>query len=183
MITDKMVQKGCVKKGFVHLYTGNGKGKTTAALGLALRAAGTGMKVFIAQFAKGVATGELKSLKKLSKQITVKQLGRGSFINQNPFGIDRDLAAKGLAAIEIALQKGGYDMVILDEVCVACNYHLIPTERVLYIIKNRPEKVEVIMTGRNASKDFIDAADIVTEMREIKHYFHKGVKARKGIEY
>jgi cob(I)alamin adenosyltransferase len=172
-----------LKKGFVHLYTGNGKGKTTAALGLALRAAGAGLKVFIAQFAKGVATGEMKSLKKFSKQITVKQFGTRSFIRLRPSKIDRALAAKGLAVVENVLRRGGYDMVILDEVCIACRYNLIPIESVLDVIKNRPERVEIILTGRNAPKEIIEAADLVTEMRAIKHYFNKGTRARKGIEY
>jgi len=172
-----------LKRGFVHLYTGNGKGKTTAALGLALRAAGAGLKVFIAQFGKGSPTGELKSLKKLSKQITVRQFGVRTFIKRKPTIIDRTLAAKGLAAVERALLQGGYDVVILDEVCIACRYKMVPTRKVLDIINNRPEQVEVIMTGRDAPKDLANAADLVTEMREIRHYFSKGVRARKGIEY
>ena len=174
---------GHLKKGFVHLYTGNGKGKTTAALGLALRAAGAGLKVFIVQFGKGTATGELKSLKKLSKQITVRQFGARTFIKRKPARIDYALAAEGLATVEKVFRHGGYDVVILDEVCVACRYNLISIRKVLDIIKNRPGQVEVILTGRDAPKEFVKASDLVTEMREIKHYFVRGVRARNGIEY
>lgn len=172
-----------LKKGFVHLYTGNGKGKTTAALGQALRAAGAGLKVFIAQFAKGTATSELKSLKKFSKQIIVRQFGARIFIRRKPTTIDRMRAAEGLAAVEKAFEGGRYDVVVLDEVCWACRYNLIPTKKVLDIIKNRPGQVEIIMTGRDAPEELVKAADLVTEMRKIKHYFTKGVQARKGIEY
>jgi cob(I)alamin adenosyltransferase len=172
-----------LKKGYVHLYTGNGKGKTTAALGLALRAAGAGLKVFIAQFAKGVATSELKSLRKLSKFITVKRFGRRSFIKSNPTGIDRKCAAKGLAFVKKVISGGRYDMVILDELCGACRHNLIPIKEVLAMIEKRPPWVEVVVTGRDAPKELIAAADIVTEMRGIKHYYVAGVKARKGIEY
>ena len=174
---------GHLRKGFVHLYTGNGKGKTTAAVGLALRAAGAGLKVFIVQFGKGSPTGELKSLKKLSRQITIRQFGARTFIKQKPALVDYTLAAEGLATVERALRRGCYDVVILDEVCVVCRYNLISTRKVLDIINNRPKQVEVIMTGRDAPKDLANAADLVTEMREIRHYFSKGVRARKGIEY
>jgi cob(I)alamin adenosyltransferase len=172
-----------VKKGFVHLYTGNGKGKTTAALGLALRAAGAGLKVFIAQFAKGVETSEVRLFKNASKQITIKQVGRRSFIKRNPAKIDCTLAANGLAMVEKIMASGRYDVVILDELCIACCYNLIPIRKILDTIKNRPEKVEVIITGRNAPKELVQVADLVTDMREIKHYYNSGVKARKGIEY
>ncbi len=172
-----------VKKGFVHLYTGNGKGKTTAAVGLALRAAGAGLKVFIAQFAKGVETSEVRLLKNASKQITIKQVGRRSFIKRNPAKIDCTLAVNGLAMVEKIMASGRYDVVILDELCIACCYNLIPIRKILDTIKNRPEKVEVIITGRNAPKELVQAADLVTDMREIKHYYNSGVKARKGIEY
>jgi cob(I)alamin adenosyltransferase len=175
--------KNGLKKGFIHLYTGDGKGKTTAAMGLALRAAGAGLKVFIAQFAKGVATSEAKAMKKFSKQIRVKQFGARTFIKRNPTARDRVFAAKGLTAVEKALREGNYDVVILDEVCVACRYDLIPVRKVLAVIKKRPREVEVVLTGRNAPNTFVKAADIVTEMREVKHYFSKGVMARKGIEY
>jgi cob(I)alamin adenosyltransferase len=171
-----------LEKGYVHLYTGNGKGKTTAALGLALRAAGAGLKVYIAQFAKGIATSELKSLKKISRQITVRQFGAKAFIKGKPDDVDRMFAARGLAAIEKAVRQGYYDVVILDEVCMACRYKLIPVGKILDLVKKRPNHIEVVLTGRYASKEFITMADIVTEMKEVKHYFIKGVTARRGIE-
>jgi cob(I)alamin adenosyltransferase len=174
---------GHLKKGYVHLYTGNGKGKTTAALGLALRAAGAGFKVFIAQFAKGVATSELKSLRKLSPLITVKRFGRRSFIKRKPAGIDRRYAAYGMAVVKKVISAGRYDMVVLDELCGACRHSLIPIKEVLGLIIKRPLWVEVVVTGREAPREFVRVADIVTEMKERKHYFLKGITARKGIEY
>jgi cob(I)alamin adenosyltransferase len=170
-------------KGYVHLYTGNGKGKTTAALGLALRAAGAGLRVFIAQFAKGSATSELESLKKLSKRVTVKQFGGRQFIKGNSSKIDRMRAARGMAGVKCVLSKGRYDMVVLDELCGACRHNLVSTKEVLAILESRPEGIEVIITGRNAPEELMEAADIVTEMKEVKHYFIRGVSARRGIEY
>jgi cob(I)alamin adenosyltransferase len=172
-----------LEKGYVHVYTGSGKGKTTAALGLALRAVGAGLRVFIAQFAKGSATSELKVLKKLSRQITVRQFGRSSFIKGNPSCVDRERAARGIAAVKKALAGGRYDMVVLDELCGACRYNLVGTKEVLAMLENRPEGIEVIITGRNAPDELVKAADIVTEMKEVKHYFIKEVSARRGIEY
>jgi cob(I)alamin adenosyltransferase len=172
-----------LEKGYVHLYTGNGKGKTTAALGLALRAAGAGLKVYIAQFAKGAVTSELKSLKRFSKQITVRQSGARTFIKRKPAAADRTLAGKGLSAVQKAVRFGGYDVVIFDEVCVACRYNLIAVKSIVDLIKRRPEHVEIILTGRYAPEEFVKMADIVTEMKEVKHYFIKGVTARKGIEF
>jgi cob(I)alamin adenosyltransferase len=174
---------GHLKKGFVHLYTGNGKGKTTAALGLALRAAGAGLKVYIAQFAKGTSTSELKSLKRLSDRITIQQFGGKSFVKANPSGADRFRAAKGMASVKKVIENGRYDVVILDEFCGVCRHHLIPTKEPLAMIAKRPLWVEVILTGRDAPEEVRRLADLVTEMKAIKHYYDKGVKARKGIEY
>jgi len=176
------MQTARLKKGYVHCYTGSGKGKTTAALGLALRAAGAGLKVYIAQFAKGIATSELKSLKKLSRRITVRQFGTRTFIKGRPANIDRTLAGRALAAVKKAVRGGDYDVVILDEVCVACRYKLVPVGKVLDLVKKRPKHVEVVLTGRYAPKEFVKMADIVTEMKEVKHYFIRGVIARRGIE-
>jgi cob(I)alamin adenosyltransferase len=172
-----------LEKGFVHCYTGSGKGKTTAALGLALRAAGAGLSVFIVQFAKGTDTSELKALRKFTKNITVRQFGTRAFIKNPPSGIDRMRAAHGLAAAKSVIASGRYDLVILDEVCGACHLRLIPTDEIVLAVKARPVTVEVVFTGRNAPKELIEAADIVTECREIKHYYSLGVRARKGIEY
>jgi cob(I)alamin adenosyltransferase len=170
-------------KGYFQLYTGGGKGKTTAALGLALRAAGAGLRVYIAQFAKGIEAGELKALKKLSAAVTVRQCGARSFIRGRPGKIDRTLAENGLAAAARAIASGRWDLVILDELCVACHFRMVEAKAVLEILKSRPRHVEVVITGRNAPKAFLEAADLVTEMKEIKHYFTEGVRARKGIEY
>jgi cob(I)alamin adenosyltransferase len=172
-----------LKKGFVHLYTGDGKGKTSAAMGLALRAAGAGFSVYIAQFAKGSDTGELKSLEKASKKIVVRQFGTRSFIKKIPTKIDRTLASKAMAEAEVAIAEGKFDVVILDELCIACLYKMVPVAKVVDLIKNKPEHVELVITGRNAPAELVEAADLVTDMRMVKHYFDKGVMARKGIEY
>lgn len=170
-------------KGYVHLYTGNGKGKTTAALGLALRAAGAGLKVYIAQFAKGTRTGEMTSLKKFRGKITLRQFGRRSFIKRYPAPIDSALAARGIDSVEKIMAKRCFDVVILDELCCVCSFRLVPLSRVLDMIKSRPAETELIITGRNAPKKIAGMADMITEMKEIKHYFKNGVTARKGIEY
>jgi cob(I)alamin adenosyltransferase len=170
-------------KGFVHCYTGSGKGKTTAALGLALRAAGAGLSVFILQFGKGTETSEIKALRKFSKNITVRQFGTRAFIKRVPSAIDRMRAGQGLATVKKIIASGRYDLVVLDEVCGACHSNLIPTGEVVEALKGRPPAVEIVLTGRNAPGEFIEAADLVTEFREIKHYYLHGVTARKGIEY
>jgi cob(I)alamin adenosyltransferase len=170
-------------KSFVHLYTGDGKGKTSAAMGLALRAAGAGLGIYIAQFAKGSETGELKALLKASKKIVIRQFGTRSFIKRGPTKIDTTLATKGFEAAEEAVASGKHDVVILDELCVACLFNMVPVKRVLDLINNKPQHVELVITGRKAPAELVEAADLVTEMKQIKHYFNKGVKARKGIEY
>ena len=172
-----------LKKGYVQLYTGAGKGKTTAALGLALRASGAGLRIFIAQFAKGIETSEVRALRKLSRHITLKQFGTRAFLKKKPSRIDGMLAAEGMAAVEKIIAGGRFDVVILDELCAVCYCNLVPVERVLDCIRSRPDHVEVIITGRSAPKELVEAADLVTEMREVKHYYSKGAQARKGIEY
>ncbi|OGJ86038.1 MAG: cob(I)yrinic acid a,c-diamide adenosyltransferase [Candidatus Raymondbacteria bacterium RifOxyA12_full_50_37] len=167
--------------GYVHVYTGNGKGKTTAALGLALRASGAGKRVLVAQFLKGRASSEHTALKQL-KNIAVQQFGGASFIVKKPSAVDCRCARKGLKTIERAIGSGTYDLVILDEAAVAVYFGLFSEVRLLEIIKNRPAYVEIVVTGRKASKRLIGAADLVTEMKEVKHYFHAGVGSRKGIE-
>lgn len=174
----KSLRKGCFQ-----LYTGNGKGKTTAALGLALRAAGAGLRVYIAQFAKGTKTGELTLLRKLSPTIAIRQFGATSFLRRPPSAADRALAARGLATVSRIIRQGRYDVVILDELCIACDYDLVPLQSVIDMIEARPGHVEIVVTGRKAPKALIELADLVTEMKEIKHYFAAGVRARKGIEY
>jgi cob(I)alamin adenosyltransferase len=169
-------------KGYVQVYTGNGKGKTTAALGLSIRAAGAGLKVFIAQFIKKGNYNEIKALKKFSDLITVEQFGKGRFIKNKPATEDIQAARKGIEKIKSIVSSGNYKMVILDEANVAVKLGLFSVEDLLDIIANKPEEVELVITGRNADQRIIEKSDLVTEMKEIKHYFQKGVKARIGIE-
>jgi len=169
-------------KGYVQVYTGNGKGKTTAALGLALRAAGAGLRVFIAQFAKGGQYSELKALARFEDFITLRQFGAGCFISGKPMQADIDAARQGLAAVKKAVASGSYDVVILDEANIATFYNLITPDELLAVIEERPPEVELIITGRNAHEKIIARADLVTEMLDVKHYYTAGVQARDGIE-
>jgi len=169
-------------KGYIHLYTGNGKGKTTAALGLALRAAGAGKSVYIAQFVKGMHYSELNSIKQF-KTITLKQYGRNCFIEREPAKEDIEAAQNGLKDTAKVLAEGKYDMLILDEITIALYYKLISIDAVLTLIKSKPASMELIMTGRKASKELQEMADLITEMKEVKHYYNEGVEAREGIEY
>jgi cob(I)alamin adenosyltransferase len=172
-----------VRQGYIHLYTGNGKGKTTAAIGLAVRAAGAGLRVYIAQFAKGKKSGEADMLTKLSRRITIRRHGARTFIKARPDATDRKLAEKGMQEAAKVIHSGRYDVVILDELCIVCHYGLVPVKTVMEFLQKRPRHVEIILTGRYAPKKFVQAADVVTEMKEVKHYFQKGVKARQGIEF
>jgi len=166
----------------IQVYTGNGKGKTTASLGLALRAAGAGLKVYIGQFIKGKNYSELKALQKI-KNIKVEQFGRGCFIKKTPQQKDIELAKKGLEKIKKIVSQRIYDVVILDEINIALNLNLLKLEDVISLIKRTPGKTELILTGRNAHQRILSLADLVSEIKEVKHYFKKGIKARKGIEY
>ena len=170
------------KKGYVHLYTGDGKGKTTAAFGLALRAVGAGMKVFIAQFAKGMKYSELESIKRFADQITLKQYGRDCFIINKPTPEDIALAREGYDDALRIVKSGEYGLVILDEANIATYYNLFSVDELLALIEAKAEHVELVITGRKADPRIIDRADLVTEMKEIKHYYTQGVPARKGIE-
>ena len=168
-------------KGFIQVYTGNGKGKTTAALGLSVRAVCAGKKVFFAQFIKGMKYSELDAGNYL-KGLQIKQYGGGRFVNKKPTDEDIRQANEGLKECEQILTSGEYDLVVLDEINVALHYKLFPLDRVLKMLDNKNERTEVVLTGRYAPQELIDKADLVTEMKEIKHYYTKGVKARKGIE-
>jgi len=169
-------------KGYVQVYTGDGKGKTTAALGLAIRAAGAGLKVYIAQFIKKGHYSEFKGLKRFSDAITVEQFGRGHFIKGRPSAEDVAAARQGLDKIRAVLKAGKHSVVILDEANVAVALNLFSENELLEIIAHRPDKIEIVITGRGARPGIIAAADLVTEMKEIKHYYKDGVKARIGIE-
>jgi cob(I)alamin adenosyltransferase len=169
-------------QGYVQVYTGDGKGKTTAALGLALRAAGAGLKVFFGQLIKSAAYSEIKALERYAGQITIEQFGRGCFIRGNPCQEDIDLARKALSALTAALRSNRYDVVIADEANVACGCKLITEADLIALIDSRPAHVELVLTGRNAPAAVVQRADLVTEMRAVKHYYDEGVLAREGIE-
>ena len=169
------------KKGYIQVYTGDGKGKTTAAFGLALRAAGAGKKVFIGQFVKGMRYSELDILPKIPN-ITVRQFGLDCFIYDDPSQDDIDAARAGFFEVKKILCSGKYDLVIMDEANIAIYYKLFSFEELKHALKARDKHVEVVITGRKAPIELIEIADLVTEMKEIKHYYTKGVQARKGIE-
>jgi len=170
------------KQGYIQVYTGDGKGKTTAALGLALRAAGAGARVFIAQFAKGRPTAELAALQRFSDLITIKRYGREHFIMGEPEPEDVQAAQQGLQEVQQAIASGDYSLVILDEANIAVDLGLFSADALLTVIEAKPKQVEIIITGRNAHERIIDRADLVTEMRQVKHYYTRGVAARHGIE-
>lgn len=169
-------------KGYIQVYTGNGKGKTTAALGLAIRAAGAGLKVFIAQFIKMGEYSEIKALKRFADLITVEQFGVGRFIKGKPSNEDIEAARNGLEKVKTILSSGEHNVVIMEEANVAAKLGLLSVPDLLEIMAAKPDDVELVITGRGADSRIIEQADLVTEMKEIKHYFQKGVAARVGIE-
>jgi len=173
-----------LKEGLVQVYTGNGKGKTSAAFGLALRAIGRGLKVYIIQFIKGgFDYGELHIIDKLPN-LKLKAFGQGKFVTQfPPDKKDVEIAKEALELAKKIVKSGEYDVVILDEINVAMSLRLIKTEEVVNMIKEKPKNVELVLTGRYAPKEIIDIADLVTEMKEIKHPFQKGIPPRRGIEF
>lgn len=171
-----------MENALVQVYTGNGKGKTTAALGVAVRAAGHGFKVYMIQFMKGrINYGELETAKSIPN-FEIKQFGRPEFVSkENPDPQDVKLAQEGFEHANSIVLSQKYDIVILDEINVAMDFKLIPVEDVVTLIKNRPNSVELILTGRNCPREIVKIADYVTEMLEIKHPYAKGTSARKGI--
>lgn len=168
--------------GYVHVYTGNGKGKTTAALGLALRSAGAGMPVFFGQFIKGRYYSEIAALRRFEDLITVRQYGRGCFLPSIPSRDDVECAQSGLAEVRNVISQGQHKLVVLDEVSITVCFHLISEEELLGLVHDKPEHVELVITGRYAPASLLESADLVTEMQEVKHYFNQGVLARRGIE-
>ena len=168
--------------GYVHVYTGDGKGKTTAALGLALRAAGAGWRVFFAQFAKGMHSSEMAALERFGDRITLRQYGRNSFIRQESQAEDVDSACCGLTECAEAIASGKYPLVVLDEANIAVLLQLLTVDDLMTLIDSRPTGVELVLTGRGAHPRVLERADLVTEMREVKHYYRQGVMARTGIE-
>jgi len=171
-----------MRKGYIQVYTGTGKGKTTAAFGLALRAAGAGLKVFIAQFIKKKKCSEHVLFEQIPNCITMRQYGKGFFLNRHLNASDIKAAQEGLDEIRNIVLSGAYDLVILDEANVASHYGLFSVDDLLDLMDAKPKSLELVITGRYADERVIRKADLVTEMREIKHYREKGVKARRGIE-
>ncbi len=170
--------------GMIHVYTGDGKGKTTSSIGLGIRAAGHGFKVYMIQFMKGqINYGELETVK-LIPNFEIRQFGRPDFVDKNnPEEIDIQLAKEGLAHAKDIVSAGEVDMLILDEVNVAVEWGLFSYREILELIKNKPKNMELVLTGRHAPREFIELADTVTEMKEIKHPYMEGITARKGIEF
>jgi cob(I)alamin adenosyltransferase len=173
-----------LNQGFIQIYTGNGKGKSTAAIGQAVRAAGSGLKTYIAQFMKEYPYSELISLKNLSQWITIEQFGGDDFVYKKelPGKEELDKTEQGLQNAKEKMLSNDYDIIILDEAIVAIYFKLIETNDLIEFIKAKPKNVELILTGRYCPEELIDLADLVTEMEEVKHYYQKGVTSRRGIE-
>lgn len=172
-----------LERGYVQVYTGNGKGKTTAALGLSLRALGRGLRVCFFQFIKGGGPyGEQLVADRLGSNFTIIQTGRPGWVNLKDITEDRRLAQKALLQAQEALLSGAYDLFVCDEINGAVGFGLLDVEQVLNLIRIKPEQVELVLTGRNADEQVMQAADLVTEMRELKHYYNAGVASRTGIE-
>jgi cobalt/nickel transport system ATP-binding protein len=175
---------GLLGKGYVQVYTGEGKGKTTAALGLALRAVGAGLRVFMAQFIKKEECSEHAIIRdRLRGRMTIRQYGEGFILKGQPKPSDIEAARRGLEEASKVMESKEYDLVILDEVNVAVWHHLIDLADLLDLVEKKPDTIELVITGRHAAGAIIDKADLVTEMREVKHYLKRGVPARYGIEY
>ncbi|MDR2551341.1 MAG: cob(I)yrinic acid a,c-diamide adenosyltransferase [Desulfobulbus sp.] len=169
-------------QGFVQVYTGDGKGKTTAALGLAVRAVGAGLRVYVGQFIKNAEYSELNTLRHLSESIAIEQYGLGCMLVHAPTREDIDAARRGLTAVDAAMASGAFEVVIADEINVACALGLLAEEDLLGLMARRPPAVELVLTGRGAPDAVLARADLVTEMRSVKHYYERGIAARKGIE-
>jgi len=180
-----MSEKTKDRRGLIHVYTGNGKGKTTAALGLALRSIGHGYKVFMLQFMKGSKNyGEIIAAEKYLPNLTIVQSGLQTFVSkENPTKADIDMALDGLKLAKKVISENNYDMVILDEINVAIGFNLIPLEDVMELIKCKPPRMELVLTGRYAPMEIMDLGDIVSDVTLIKHPYYQGVEEREGIEY
>ncbi len=175
---------GNLKEGFVQVYTGNGKGKTTAAIGQAVRAAGAGFRTYIIQFMKEYPYSEINSLKTLEEWITIEQKGNDDFVYKNKLPSSEEIlvAREALKKAENIMLSGAFEILILDEVLVAVYFKLLTTGEIVSVIKNKPKEVELILTGRYCPREIEELADLVTEMKEVKHYYLKGILSRKGIE-
>jgi len=171
-----------MQKGYVQVYTGNGKGKTTAMLGQAMRASGAGLKVYIGQFVKSMEYHEVNVIRDLLPNITIELYGHGCTIARDVNEEDILAAKVGIRRIKEVISSGEYDVVMLDEVNIAVYLKLLEVSDVLGVIKTKLENVELVLTGRYAAAEIIEAADLVTEMVEVKHYYSKGVEPRNGVE-
>lgn len=169
-------------KGYVQVYTGDGKGKTTAALGLILRACGAGLRVYLGQFIKKGRFSEIKTLQDRFPEVTVEQYGLGHFIKGDPSPEDIAAATEGLAKLRNAMASGDHDIVVADEANTAVSIGLLPVGDLVALMEAKPPDVELVITGRDADEMVMDRADLISEMRNIKHYIDNGVGARQGIE-
>jgi cob(I)alamin adenosyltransferase len=172
-----------MRKGYIQVYTGSGKGKTTAALGLAMRAAGAGHRVYFAQFIKKTKCSEHRALERFADLITLRQFGTGFIRGGKTTKAQVNAARHGFEEVNKVIFSSLYDVVILDEINIAVHYGLVDVKDVLSILDAKPSHIEIILTGRYADEQIIERADLITEMKEIRHYMHKGIKARKGIEF
>lgn len=170
-----------MEKGYIHIYTGDGKGKTTAAFGLAVRALCAGKSVFIGQFVKSMKYNETRITEKFDR-VTIEQFGNGCMLTRAVNGEDVRMAREGLLRCEEILLSGEYDVIILDELTIALFLGLIELEEVLKLLQSKRPKTEIVITGRYAPQELIDIADLVTEMKEVKHYYTQGVLSRDGID-
>ena len=173
-----------MERGYIQIYTGNGKGKTTAALGQAVRSAGAGLRTFIIQLMKEYPYSELDGLEPLADRITIEQYGGDAFVykGEAPDEEEKAKAARALERAAEVMEAGEHDVVVLDEACAAIYFGLVTTEDVLAVVDRKPDSVELVLTGRYCPEELVEQADLVTEMREVKHYYQDGVRARKGIE-
>jgi cob(I)alamin adenosyltransferase len=178
------MKPGSIGKGYIQVYTGNGKGKTTASLGLAVRAAGHGLRTVIIQFMKGwIDYGELNGVAMLSPFVEIHQAGRDTFVERkNPDPEDVRLAREGWELAKAVVLGRKADIVVLDEINCAVDFGLLPLVEVLDLLRRKPDGMEIVLTGRGAPEEIVAIADLVTEMREIKHYYGKGIDARVGVE-
>lgn len=170
-------------RGFIQVYTGNGKGKTTAAIGLAVRAVGAKKKVFIAQFVKGMVYSEIEVLRQLTPAIKVNLYGKDCFISREPSEEDIQAAKNGLKEVSEIIHSEQYDVIILDEATIAVNFNLFSIDDLIAVLRLKPIQTEIIITGRYAPPELLELADLVTDMTEVKHYYTSGVLSRKGIEF
>lgn len=170
-------------KGYIQLYTGNGKGKTTAAFGLAVRALCAGKRVFIGQFVKSIKYNETRIESLFEKQLVIRQFGRGCFLDHKPGKEDVFSASEGLRQCAEVLASAQWDLVVLDELTIAVYFGLLTDEEVLRALEQRASGTEVVLTGRYASEKLIEKADLVTEMCEVKHYYAQGILSRDGFDH